>query len=79
MRNRPVLILRFPTLADEERRGPVGVCEDPGTGEQCALTSAEDLWALVQARLNACDPPRTTSRALRSVVRSLKSKPQEES
>lgn len=79
MHDRPVLILRFAALADEGRRGPVGVCEDPGTGEQKAFTSADELWALVQARLGACDPPRTTSRALRSVVRTLEPKPVEDS
>lgn len=79
MQNRQVLILRFPALTDEGHRTLVGVCEDPGTGEQNAFTSADELWALVQARLGACDPPRTKSRALRSVVRPLKSKPQEDS
>lgn len=78
MHNRPVLILRFPALADEGRRGPVGVCEDPGTGEQRAFTSADELWALVQERLGASDPPTTTTRALRSVARIPKSKPVED-
>ncbi len=79
MQIRQVLILRFPALADDGHGTLVGVCEDPGTGEQNAFTSAGELWAIVQARLSACDPPRTTSRALRSVVRPLKSKPQEDS
>lgn len=79
MHNRSVLILRFPSLADDTRRGPVGVCEDPGTGEQRAFTTADELWALVQAQIGADKPPRTTSPALRFVVRIPRSKPEEDS
>jgi hypothetical protein len=78
MHNRQVLILRFPALADEGRRGPVGVCEDPGTGEQCAFATAEELWALVQARLRAVESPRTTPRAPGSAARIPKPKPEED-
>jgi hypothetical protein len=48
MRNRKVLILRFPALADDGRMVPVGVCEDPDTGEQRAFATADDLWSIVK-------------------------------
>ncbi|MEO8040493.1 MAG: hypothetical protein ABI794_17120 [Betaproteobacteria bacterium] len=79
MHNRQVLILRFPALADEGRRGPVGVCENPGTGEQWAFASAEELWALVQAQHAVNDRPRTKPRALEAVARNPWPKPEEKS
>jgi hypothetical protein len=60
MRNRRVLILRFPALADQGRIVPVGVCEDPDTGEQKTFATAEDLWSIVQGGLVA----ESASRAL---------------
>jgi|GEM_PF-3715609 len=62
MHNRRVLILRFPALADRERSVPVGVCEDPDTGEQQVFTTAADLWAIVQSRLPAEVASRTPHR-----------------
>jgi hypothetical protein len=79
MRNRQVLILRFPALADEGRRGLVGVCENPGTGEQWAFASAEELWALVQFRLQVRERPRTIPRAPGSAARASQPKPEEDS
>lgn len=73
MHNRRVLILRFPALADRERAVPVGVCEDPDTGEQEAFATAADLWAIVQGRLSAEVTSRTPHRG--TVRRARFSKP----
>lgn len=62
MHNRRVLILRFPALADRGRAVPVGVCEDPDTGEQEAFATAADLWSIVQARLAPESASRTPHR-----------------
>lgn len=62
MHNRRVLILRFPALADRGHAIPVGVCEDPDTGEQEAFATAADLWAIVQGRLSAEVASRTPHR-----------------
>ena len=79
MHDRRVLILRLPALADKGRRGIVGVCEDPGTGEQHAFASADELWALVEAESRVVHLPRTNPRAPGSAARISKPKPEEDS
>lgn len=79
MRNRRVLILRFPALADQGQSVPVGVCEDPDTGEQNAFATAADLWAIVQARFASGSASRAPHRGSVLRTRFPKSTPEEDS